>query len=186
MGQDLLVQPFSAALLRDVQGFSCGEEPWQVEVAQWITGESEDNALKRMAEGTEVWLYRNENHDVVGYGSLGKTAWSWPPPKGPKEVVSIVPYLGVQERFQSEPKGLPRNARYGYRILLDLIAKATGHGTRVLGLFVDESNTRAIAFYERAGFMNLAAGGKKYRRMYLYLRDPPRVGPPTLNVEAAP
>ena len=170
MAQDLLVQSFSAALLPDVQDFSCGNEPWQVEVAEWIKGESKDNALTRMAGGTEVWLYRNAGREVVGYGSLGKTEWRWPPPKGPWEVVSIVPYFGVQTRFQGEPKDAPRDARFAYQILRDLVAKAACQGTRILGLFVDEDNKRAINFYEHVGFMTLTVGGKKYLRMYLYLR----------------
>jgi ribosomal protein S18 acetylase RimI-like enzyme len=169
MAEDLRVQSFCAAHLRDVQDFTCGDKPWQVEVAQWIKGESADNALKRMAQGTEVWLYRNANGEVVGYGSLGKSEWSWPPPKGPKQAVSIIPFFGVQTRFQGEPKNSPRNARFAYQILMDLVAKAAAHGTSVLGLFVDEDNTRAIKFYELAGFMSLTVAGKKYRRMFLYL-----------------
>ena len=156
MANDLWVQPFRAELLADVRDFSCGDEPWQVEVAQWINGESPDNAVKRASQGTDVWLYRNSDREVVGYGSLQqKTEWSCPPPIGPKEVVSIVvPFFWVQMRFpQGEPKGLPRNARFAYQILLDLVAKASGHGTRVLGLFVDEDNKRAIKFSRTCGIL---------------------------------
>ncbi len=173
MGQDLRVQSFSAAQLPDVQDFFCGDGCWQIEVAQWIKGESEDNAIRRIAQGTEVWLYRNVDREIVGYGSLGTTDWSWPPPKGPKELVSIIPYFGVQARFQGEPADGPRDDRFAYLIIRDLVAKAVHHGTRVLGLFVDEDNQRAIKFYEHVGFMRLSTGGKKYLRMYLYLRQPP-------------
>ncbi len=181
MAQELRVQPFCVALLPDVQDFFCGVEPWQVEVAQWIKGELEDNVFQRMAQGTEVWLYRGANREVVGYGSLGKTEWSWPPPKGPKRVVSIVPYCGLQTRFQGEPKEAPRDARYAYQILRDLVAKAARQGTGVLGLFVDEENKRAIKFYEHVGFMSLTAAGKKHRRMYLYLP-----GASTMRMPASP
>jgi ribosomal protein S18 acetylase RimI-like enzyme len=173
MAQDLRVQPFSAAHLADVQDFSCGDDRWQIEVAPWIKCESEDNALRRIAQGTEVWLYRNADRDIVGYGSLGTTDWCWPPPTGPKERVSIIPYFGVQTRFQGEPADGPRDRRFAYLIIRDLVAKAVRHGTRVLGLFVDEDNRRAIKFYENVGFMRLTRGGKKYLRMYLYLREPP-------------
>ncbi len=40
-------------------------------------------------------------------------------------------------------------------------------------LFVGGDNKRANKFYEQAGFIALPAGGKKYLRMYLYLREPP-------------
>ncbi len=171
MAQDLSLQSFCADLLVDVHDFSCGDEPWQVEVAQWIKGESADNALTRIAQGTEVWLYRNAGGDVVGYGSLGKTEWSWPPPKGPKQIVSVIPYFGVQTQFQGEPKKSPRSGRFAYQILMDFVGKAAAHETSVLGLFVDEDNKRAIKFYELAGFMSLTSAGKKYRRMFLYLQD---------------
>jgi ribosomal protein S18 acetylase RimI-like enzyme len=59
-----------------------------------------------------------------------------------------------------------------YQIVRDLISKAARHETRVLGLFVDKQNQRAIRFYEHPGFLALPAGGKKYVRMYLYLRGP--------------
>ena len=173
MAQDLRVQLFLRRYYADVQNFSCGVDPWQVEVAQWIKAESQDNALNRMTEGTEVWLYRNAAGEVVGYGSLGKTEWRWPPPTGSWEVVSIIPYFGVQTRFQGEPRGAPRNERFAYQIVRDLVVKAIRHGTRILGLFVDGDNKRAIKFYEQAGFIALPAGGKKYLGMYLYLREPP-------------
>ncbi|MGO8745394.1 MAG: GNAT family N-acetyltransferase [Thermoguttaceae bacterium] len=179
MAQGLRVQAFSASLLPDVQDFSCGDDPWQAEVAQWLKGESDDNALQRMAHGTEVWLYRNAQRDVVGYGSLGKTEWRWPPPNGPREIVSIIPYFGVQTRFQGEPRGGPRDERFGYQIMRDLLAKALRHGTRILGLFVDADNGRAVRFYEHVGFVTLPPAGKKYLRMYLYLREQPGSGSPS-------
>lgn len=153
MPQELRVQPFSAPLLPEVQDFFCGDEPWQIEVAQWIKGESEDNAVARMTQGTEVWLYRNAQGEIVGYGSLGKTEWRWPPPGGPREAVSIIPYFGVQSRFQGEPKDAPRGQRFAFHIIGDLLARAARHGTRIVGLFVDEDNKRAVSFYEHVGIV---------------------------------
>lgn len=77
----------------------------------------------------------------------------------------------MQTRFQGEPSDASREERFAYQIMRDLMAKAVSHGTNILGLFVDEDNTRAIKFYERIGFMALPTGGKRYLRMYLYLRD---------------
>lgn len=72
MGHDLRVQPFSSALLADVQGFDCGGDPWQVEVATWIKDTSTDEcAVKWIERGTEVWLYRTADGSLVGYGGSG-------------------------------------------------------------------------------------------------------------------
>ncbi len=69
--------------------------------------------------------------------------------------------------------GFPKVARFSaLRNTLKSMA-VTCSGTRILGLFVDGNNKRAIKFYEQAGFIALPAGGKKYLRMYLYLRESP-------------
>lgn len=173
MGHDLRVQPFSSALLADVQGFDCGGDPWQVEVATWIKDTSTDEcAVKWIERGTEVWLYRTADGSLVGYGALGQTEWSWPPPNGPKESVSIIPYFGVQKAYQGEPKDRQPEERYAYRIMGDLVSKAQAHGTRILGLFVDRRNVRAIGFYERVGFQRLLdSKPRPLMRMYLDLRE---------------
>jgi ribosomal protein S18 acetylase RimI-like enzyme len=72
-------------------------------------------------------------------------------------------------RFQGEPKQLPLEERYAYRIMADLISKAASQGPTILGLFVDKRNTRAIAFYNRIGFQSLPDEGGAYMKMYLDL-----------------
>ena len=171
MAYDLRVQPFSADHLSEVQGFSCGEEPWQVEVAQWIKSSSgEDNAVAWIEKGTQVWLYKTDDGQVVGYGSLGKSIWRWPPPNGPREVVCIIPYFGLQSRYQGEPKDGPKHERFSARIMGDLIAKARLQGVRLLGLFVHKENHRAIGFYRGVGFAELPGDAGKYVRMVLDLK----------------
>ena len=80
-------------------------------------------------------------------------------------------FFGYKCDFKASRRVYPAMRSFAYQILLDLVAKASGHGTRVLGLFVDEDNKRAIKFYEHAGFLSLTSRGKRYRRMYVYLRD---------------
>jgi ribosomal protein S18 acetylase RimI-like enzyme len=171
MAHTLRVESFSPSLLTDVEGFSCGNEPWQIEVAQWIQDTAgSDCALRSMEErGTEVWLYRTPEGELVGYGSLGMTKWKWPAPNGPRETVSIIPYVGVQSKFHGEPKGASPNERYAYQIMGDLISKARRRGTKILGLFVDKKNARATAFYTRVGFQSLPDDDGQYARMFLDL-----------------
>jgi ribosomal protein S18 acetylase RimI-like enzyme len=88
----------------------------------------------------------------------------------PREAVSIVPAFAIDLRFQCEPKGLMWQERYSARIMGDLISRATSLGPRILGLFVDKRNLRAIAFYERCGFRTLPDEGGTYLKMYLDLK----------------
>ena len=91
--------------------------------------------------------------------------------KGPQASSEYHSIFRCADEFSRRAEGLSaRSSRSGNQILMDLVAKATAHGTRVLGLFVDEDNKRAIKFYELAGFMSLTSAAKKYRRMFLYLK----------------
>ena len=171
MVERLRAQTFAACHLGDVQDFFCGNNPWHIEVAKWIKGDtSKNSALRDIASGkNEVWLYRTTQGAVVGYGSLGKTKWRWPPPQGQWEIVSIIPFIGIKTEFQGQPHGVPSEERFASQIMGDLIGKARGHGTRILGLFVHRDNARAIKFYNRIGFLPLRDDGKENLRMFLDL-----------------
>jgi GNAT superfamily N-acetyltransferase len=167
----LRVRPFSADLLPEVQGFHCGDQPWQQEVADWLKDATgNDCAVRWIERGTQVWLYFTVDGALVGYGSLGTTTWRWPPPDGPKETVSIIPSFAVQTPYQGQPRDAPPEGRYACQIIADLIARAKEQGTRILGLFVDRRNARATAFYRRIGFQPLPDEGRPYLRMFLDLR----------------
>jgi ribosomal protein S18 acetylase RimI-like enzyme len=169
MIDDLQVQPFSAALLSEVRDFFCGDEPWQVEVAQWIKDATlDDGAVRWMQHGTKVWLYRTNAGELIGFGSLGTTKWRMRR-DAPRESVGIIPAFAVALRFQGEPKHLPPEERYAARIMGDLISKAGSLGPKIVGLFVDKRNVRAIAFYNRIGFQALPDEGAPYLKMYLDL-----------------
>jgi ribosomal protein S18 acetylase RimI-like enzyme len=169
MAFDLRVQPFSASLLAEVRDFHCGDQPWETEVSRWLTESAiDDCAVKWMERGTKVWLYRAENGEIVGYGSLGSTKWRMQPNE-PRQPVSIIPSFALAASFQGEPRHLPSEERYATRIMRDLIAKADSLAPRILGLFVDKHNARAIAFYSRIGFQALPDEGGPYMKMFLDL-----------------
>lgn len=154
----LSVQPFSAAPLPEVQDFQCGDDRWDVEVADWIKAppDHEESAVNYMlSRGTEVWLYRDDEGGIVGYGSLGKNEWSWPFPKGKKQTITIIPFFGIDKRYQGLPRNAPRDERFAYRIIGNLIRKACGYGSAIVGLLVDRDNVRAIKFYQNVGFQLL-------------------------------
>ncbi len=115
----LCAYPFSAANLPEVQVFECGPDPWHLERAEWIKrpldhGKSALNSIAKF--NTSVWLYRNENGDLVGYGSLGKTVRPLPPKgKGKPEEVGFIPSLAIQSQFKHQPADVPREDRFAYR-----------------------------------------------------------------------
>jgi hypothetical protein len=86
-----------------------------------------------------------------------------------RQSVLIIPAFAVQSPFQGEPKQLPPDERYAYRIMADLIAKARSQGPTILSLFVDKRNAKAIAFYNKVGFQSLPDEGGDYMKMYLDL-----------------
>ena len=86
-----------------------------------------------------------------------------------RQPVSIIPAFAIATRFQGGPKHLPPEERYASRIMGDLLSKAAALGPRILELFVDKRNARAIVFYGRIGFRPLPDEGGPYLKMYLDL-----------------
>jgi len=171
--------------LAEVQGFTCGPNRWDQEVAVWIKSRLGDNIvledIKRYS--IEVWLYRTEEGELVRFSSLGENTWSFPLPKGPKHRISYIPFIGVHERFQGEPRDAARDDKFAYQILDDLI-EYTAEKTAarpdlypVMGLSVDPQNTRAIRFYLNRDFVDAKSPradrttGVVYTRMFLNIES---------------
>lgn len=180
MVSNLIRIPFAEALLQKVQGFDCGNEPWEKEVSNWIKApRGADGAIDAMDYGAEVWLYSTQGGELAAFGSLSTTLQHWPRSKDPKVLVSILPVLGLDKKFWNEPKG-PREQRYSTQVLDDLIAEAKKHAAErpVLILYVNEKNARAIKFYLNAGFKKLhkpwtdRTTGFVNKRMALVLTSP--------------
>lgn len=142
---------FTAEHLGLVQGFDCGDEPWQTEVSGWIQGPVLED-MKRWE--TEVWLYLTSDGEIVGYGSLGRTRWQWPAETDRRQFISIIPNVGIRRVFWGKPLG-DRDQRYSSLIVDDLIAEAQERQSDrlpLLGLFVHPLNEQAKRLYRRKGF----------------------------------
>ncbi len=64
MPPDTLVYvPFTPDMLDAVRGFNYGDEPHQQELAFWLLNDS----IPAMTRGTNIWLYRNQAGDFIGY-----------------------------------------------------------------------------------------------------------------------
>lgn len=134
-----------------MRGFNCGNTEWQVALNIWITtNEVWDNIRDR---GTSVWIYRRGN-DLVGYGSVGTTARRYPPPKGNRLDLAIIPMLALQLPYQGEPQWAAKDDRYSGQIMNDLIFKARSYGLPHLVLYVHPNNEPAKGLYRKFGFQS--------------------------------
>ena len=149
--------PFTEADQARLVGFSCGDASWSRHVTEWILG---SDVLDSMKRNTRVWLFENAENEIVGFGSLGTSRWSWPPPDGSKVTIALIPMLGIAERFHGQPPD--SQWRYSRQIIGHLIAEsqklarvgreAEAREPEWLVLMVHRDNARAVRFYEQCGF----------------------------------
>ena len=149
MPRNLRAEEFTPDKAPQVAGFSCGEEPWERAISEWITGEGVFRSI--VEKGSRVWLYfTQDTGELVGYGSLGKTRRRWPSPGGDYLNLSIIPAMGIQTAYQGEPRNDP--PKFSHQVLGDLIHRARHDGTTLLILYVHKDNGKARGLYERFGF----------------------------------
>jgi GNAT superfamily N-acetyltransferase len=145
-------EPLAIKHLPLFETFHCGYGPWDIEVADWITGKSEDCAAKDIRERRcKIFLYRNQVDDVIGFAALGKTNGEWPNNADPCVPVAIIPWMGLRTKFHGRPAGAGE-IRYSDQIVADVVYKAKALGRKHLVLFVHPENAGAIKVYERNGF----------------------------------
>ena len=150
---------FRAARLAEVQEIDCGDTPCGVDASNWIKGPLDSprsTALKDMQQfNTEVWLYKTETNELVGFASLGGTWWNIGSRKDKKKYINIIPWIGLDTKFWQKPKGAEPNDRYSMLILDDIISETDSHKDRepFIGLLVHRANIPAIKLYNRADFV---------------------------------
>lgn len=138
---------FSRELLPRVAAFKCGDQPWDIEVSDWIKApEGKGGAIDDLGKKCDVWLYLNEKDEVVGFSSLGSSNWRYPTANDPRKQISVIPWVAVEARFQGNG--------YFSQILAHLFFEAQSKTDRlpIIGLYVDPRNRDAIEKYERKGF----------------------------------
>ena len=172
--------PLTPEMLPDLQSFECGTSEYQLELSEWIKGECIQDMQKRE---TKVWIFRTEDHEIVGYGSVVTSTWRLPHPNSDKKELSIIPMFAVHSRFQGKPPGVPTDERYSWSIFSFLIVEARKFGLNTLGLLVHDQNTAARRFYETVGFGYLSGGVLKNgcRRMVLDLTTSQPTSPPATS-----
>jgi hypothetical protein len=145
-------EPLTLKLLPQFEHFHCGHDPWDVEVADWITGRSADCVAVDIQERRcKVFAYRNRADDLIGFAALGKTNGEWPQQTSPRLPVAIIPWMGLHTKFHGRPGG-EGEVRYSDQIVADLVYEAAQYKRRYLVLFVHPQNVGAIKVYSRNGF----------------------------------
>lgn len=143
-----------------IKDFSCGSQPWEMMLSEWIKGRTSGNSVIEdvTQRDAKVWIYLDDSDHIVGFGSLGETVWKYPGPRD-KLPIFCIPMLAI--RVSDHRKG------YGRQILRDLRSKAEklkmNHAA--IGLFVDPSNSAAIAMYTAEGFTKIDRRGAMDRMM---------------------
>jgi GNAT superfamily N-acetyltransferase len=149
MPDPLIAVSFSAELLDLVRDFSCGEESYERELADWIRQE----AVSALDRGGKVWLYATARKELVGFGCVALTRWHYPEPSSKRVSLAVIPAVAIQTPYRGKPDG-PREERYSSQVLKHLIAEAAQLPADVplLALFVHPDNQGAIKLYSRFGF----------------------------------
>jgi ribosomal protein S18 acetylase RimI-like enzyme len=167
----LEVAEFTPADLPLVAGFSCGAQPWEIAMAEWI--KAPPTALfGNSSHETSVWLYFHPDGRVVGFGSLGTARWTSPYPDGPWMDLSIIPALAIQTEFQHLSRGVSEddNPNFSHQILGDLLGRALLQPPDFIVLCVHRDNDKAIRLYQRFGFKDIPGPTSPYKRMQRRLR----------------
>lgn len=146
---ELRIAPLDATLLADFSGFSCGDEPWQADLRDYLL---EDALAQAQGRYNATYLFYTPTREAVGYVSLSAAqvnrADARIRPRAPYPFVPamLVGRLGVDVRFQGSGYG---------RQIMGLVrewGRSLVAGCRIIALQVDIRNTGAMTFYERIGF----------------------------------
>lgn len=166
--QDMVSRP-------SVQAFDCGVEEWETEIAVWqkappgAAGASDDVSTA----GNLVWLYVNDVGELIGVGSVGESAASWPKNSNPRLDATCITWLAVD--VEQRGKG------YGQQILDHLLGEALQKAavSPLVVLYVHTSNQQARDWYGNRTNNFVPVGsvvvrnGRPYQRMVLSLTQSP-------------
>ena len=124
--------PFGRSDLPPVQAFDFGSDPWGSDAALWIKSETAASpsdcavlAIERC--GVEVWLYRNADGALLGFGAIAPSSWKIPAPNGPKVSISLIPWMGLHRDFWGKGLGAEKENKFSSLILDDLIDEVRRH-----------------------------------------------------------
>ncbi len=157
----LFVEQFTPEIQPALAQLHCGDEPWARAATEWIKGSEVVDSMERLQ--TSVWIYRDSDDAIIGFGSLEATGWQkWPPPDGRRSRLLYIRQLGIDFKYRGFPP--KQEYRYSRRILEHLIIQATklageirdqkppSKHVELLTLKVHHENISAQKLYRHYGF----------------------------------
>ncbi|MFO1019096.1 MAG: hypothetical protein U0903_00125 [Planctomycetales bacterium] len=166
-----IAKKFSPEMQAGIQSFDCGTLEYARLMSEWIKGSACLESMK--TRGTEVWLFYNASGDLIGFGALGPGNWPLPNDDSPRQPLLLIPALAVGIQFQGIKSDFDPEKTWAVLICLFLIEKAALKGAKLLGLFVHQSNVKAIRLYEHLGFKKFPSKKENHIRMVLDLTPEP-------------
>jgi RimJ/RimL family protein N-acetyltransferase len=159
---------------RDVQAFSCGDDPWHREVAEFLRSGEAWTRHQSGKSATALYFVDERESSLVGFYNVAKRTVGYPLYHGDRRIPCLlITHIAIASEHQGK--------RYFTRMLKDIVEAAVASDLEAIYLLVDERNTNAIATYERQGFVPFLdadpyvdpATGASYKRMILPLTAPP-------------
>lgn len=157
----LFADQFTPADRPQLADLHCGDEAWSRAATKWITSSEVDDSIENFR--TVVWIYRDFQDSIVGFGSIAPTGTQrWPPPDGKKSRLLYIPQLGIDAKYRGFPPDT--NWRYSNQIMEHLLVQAKKMALTIreekppskhvdlLTLKVHRENIAAKKLYERFGF----------------------------------
>lgn len=164
-----LVTPvrFYKSMIPTIRHLWCGDADYATEATLWIHGLETPSVRSELNKGTDVWVYRNQSGETVGFGSLGLTEWRI---AGQLVTVQYLPMLGVFTDHQGCPPEESGSPKYCYQIVDHLVDEAEERAEEypLLWLSVHPENAKAIRVYTNSGF-EWAEDVGGFSRMFLVL-----------------
>ena len=160
MIDQLICVQFDESALPELRDFSCGDEPYETEIAEWIKNSGPGCVLDDIRNGNveEVFLFVKRPKTIVGYGALATEEWelhfAGAPPRNVR--INVLAMVGMRKEFHGKPEEAKADERYSSQIMDALIAEAKKKPDRfaAIGLFVHPKN-KAKKLYERYNFIKL-------------------------------
>jgi hypothetical protein len=121
------------------------------DAADWIRGIGYPTVVSEIRRGTQVWIYRNAEDDVVGFGSLGLASWKF----GPRpQTVQLIPMLAVVAKYHGLPAVGSGSPKYCYQLLEHLLKQAEFNLaiSPWPAMSVRPDNIKSIRLCQKAGF----------------------------------
>jgi ribosomal protein S18 acetylase RimI-like enzyme len=127
-----------------------GENPFQMEINNWIRDES-DVFLKK-GRGCIWGLYTSTNR-LVGFMAFGPETWNI----GVDRKIQVIHYFGIIKEFQGYPRDGDEKCRYSRQAMRRIMeeAKIKKEEMPFVGLLVHPENTGAQKLYKRFGFTRI-------------------------------